>query len=221
MRIVQVSGSTGPGFVVEVHSVDSVEALEEFLEARGIQDRAIAAPDWVLPGITYDGADFVQPQVDPPTEPTPMPRTVEQVKAELDGIRERKMSEYVAQWGDLSKRELWPRLSPEIIDLAGKAPADVNPEAYPMLCGFVEESGFPVDPPEGETSADKETREGQLKAIVVGYGAKLRGHMRKHSFHLRRGEEKRNQLLSEYEALSDEEKLAWDAETAWAAEETS
>jgi hypothetical protein len=72
MRVAQVSGASGAGQVVGIHSADSVEAIEEFLSLRGIGDRAISAPSTAVQvGTVFDGTAFAQPS--PPPEPEPMP----------------------------------------------------------------------------------------------------------------------------------------------------
>ena len=101
MRIAQVSGSSGPGTVTQIHSVDSIAALEAFLAERGKKDRAIAAPDWVLPGITYDGADFVQP-----VEPEPE-LSSNITKQDVVDWAERKLQALVSDI-PITERTTWP-----------------------------------------------------------------------------------------------------------------
>lgn len=197
MRIAQVTGSSGAGVVAEIHESASVQALQEFLTARGIQGRAIAAPSsWVVVGTAYDGANFVVPEIEP--EPQREPATIEAITSELDLLRQQVIARYVAQWGEVSRIELWPLLDAEMVRAAGET--DLNPEAYPAIAGFLIASGF----------------EAPTAEQIAGAAASLRANKIEHVKFLRRGELLRQQAISEYDALTDEEKLSWDAAERWA-----
>jgi len=71
MRLAEIPGLSGPSTVAVIHSSDSVSDLEAFFVERGIEARAVEAPDWVQIGTAYDGEAFAQPS--PPPEPEPMP----------------------------------------------------------------------------------------------------------------------------------------------------
>ena len=194
MRLAQVSGVSGAGSVVAIHSAKSIQDLEEFFAARGIQDRAIAAPSsWVLPDIAFDGSTFVAPAQ--AAQPVPTPPTVEQLASELDGLREGATTAYVSTWGDLSKREMWPKLKPEIKELALiTSAAGVVVGAYPSIVGFLQGSGIT------SPSADE----------IYTTAAGLRAHQSAHIALLRRTEMLRAALITEYSALADDAaKLAW------------
>lgn len=203
MRLAEIPGLSGPANVAVIHSMDSVDALEEFLSLRGIEARAIEAPAWVEIGSVYDGTNFVGPEpTEPePTEPTPevVPLTIEQVRYQLDALREQATTEYVARWGDLSKRELWPLLDAEMIRAADETAETINPEKYPAIVGFLGASGQPT-----------------VGAAVFATAAGLRQHKVHHVAHLRRSELLREQLISDYAALTDADKLTWVAATEWA-----
>ena len=190
------------GAVTKIYgNAQSVEEIAAFFEAAGIVADAIEAPDWVQIGTTYDGEAFAQPP--PPPEPEPMPSptppTLEQVRSQLDSLREQTTAEYVARWGDLSRRELWPLLDAEMVRAAGETAETINPERYPAIVGFLSASGQPT-----------------VGAAVYAAAASLRQHKSHHVGHLRLSELLRERLLAEYEALPDPERLAWDAATAWA-----
>jgi hypothetical protein len=131
--------------------------------------------------------------------PAPTPPTLEQVRSQLDDLREQTTAEYVAHWGDLSKRELWPLLDAEMVRAAGETAETINPDRYPAIVGFLSASGQPT-----------------VGAAVYAAAASLRQHKSQHVGHLRLSELLRERLLAEYEALPDPERLAWDAATAWA-----
>jgi hypothetical protein len=197
MRLAEIPGLSGPADVTAIHSTSSVEALEEFLELRGIEARAVEAPPWVQTGTAYDGTAFVEPE--PAPEPEPIPPTLEQVRSQLDSLREQTTAEYVARWGDLSKRELWPLLDAEMVRAAGETVETINPERYPAIVGFLAASEQPT-----------------VGAAVYAAAASLRQHKSHHAGHLRLSELLRERLLTEYEAMTEAEKLAWDAVAAWA-----
>lgn len=207
MRLAQIPGQSGPANVAVIHSSESVAALEAFFTARGIEARAIEAPPWVEIGVLYDGEAFVEPapapEPAPMPEPMPMPEpippTLEQVRAQLDGLREQSTAEYVAQWGDLSKRELWPLLDAEMVRAASETAETINPDQYPEIVGFLAASGKPT-----------------VGSVVYSAAAALRQHKSHHVAHLRSSELLRERLLNEYDDLPAAEKLTWDAATAWA-----
>jgi len=213
MRIAQVTGTSGPGEVAEIHSTPSVEQLEKFFNRRGIEARAVEAPEWVQVGTAYDGTAFVQPpppsepepmplllvEPEPWVEPAPIPPTLEQVRSQLDSLREQTTAEYVARWGDLSKRELWPLLDAEMVRAVGETAETINPDRYPAIVGFLAASEQPT-----------------VGAAVYAAAATLRQHKSHHVGHLRLSELLRERLLIEYDDLPDPEKLTWDAATAWA-----
>ena len=200
MRLAEIPGLSGPANVAVIHSMDSVDALEEFLELRGIEARAIEAPAWVEIGTAYDGAEFVEPE---PTEteptPEPIPPTIEQVRFQLDSLREQATAEYIARWGNLSKQELWPLLDAEMVRAAGETVETINPEKYPAIGGFLEASGQPT-----------------VGAAVFAAAAGLRQHKAHHVAHLRRSEMLREQLINDYTALTNADRLTWNAATEWA-----
>jgi hypothetical protein len=197
MRLAEIPGLSGPADVTAIHSTSSVEALEEFLELRGIEARAVEAPPWVQTGTAYDGTAFVEPE--PAPEPEPIPPTLEQVRSQLDSLREQTTAEYVARWGDLSKRELWPLLDTEMVRAAGETVETINPDRYPAIVGFLAASEQPT-----------------VGAAVYAAAAALRQHKSHHVGHLRLSELLRERLLTEYDALPDAQKLTWNAATAWA-----
>jgi hypothetical protein len=179
--------------------MDSVDALEEFLELRGIEARAIEAPAWVEIGTAYDGANFVEPTPEPETTTEPIPLTIEQVRHQLDALREQATAEYIARWGNLSKQELWPLLDAEIVRAVGDTAETINPEKYPAIVGFLEASGQPT-----------------VGAAVFAAAAGLRQHKVNHVSHLRRSELLREQLINDYTALANADRLAWNAVAEWA-----
>jgi hypothetical protein len=213
MRLAEIPGLSGPSTVAVIHSSESVEALEEFLELSGIEARAVEAPDWVQIGTAYDGTAFAQPspapepepiplllvEPEPWVEPAPIPPTLEQVRSQLDSLREQTTAEYVARWGDLSKRELWPLLDAEMVRAVGETAETINPDRYPAIVGFLAASEQPT-----------------VGAAVYAAAATLRQHKSHHVGHLRLSELLRERLLIEYDDLPDPEKLTWDAATAWA-----
>jgi hypothetical protein len=73
MRLAEIPGLSGPSTVAVIHSSESVATLEAFFVARGIEARAVEAPDWVQIGTAYDGTDFVEPEPAPEPEPEPAP----------------------------------------------------------------------------------------------------------------------------------------------------
>jgi hypothetical protein len=202
MRLAQVTGLTGAGIVAEIHESASVQALQDFLDAREIEGRAVEAlSSWVRVGTGYDGINFVSPEVpvipEPePIEPTPTP--VDFIKSELDGLRQQAISKYIAQWGEVSKAELWPLLDAEMIRAA--TDLAVVPENYPAIVGFLIASGFPAPTAE----------------LIATTTANLRANKIAHVQFLRKGELWRQQLIAEYEALTDEQKLGWSAAVRWA-----
>lgn len=207
MRLAQIPGQSGPADVAVIHSSESIAALEAFFAARGIEARAVEAPPWVQIGSTYDGEAFVEPapapEPDPMPEPMPMPEpippTLEQVRAQLDALREQTITEYIAQWGDLSKRELWPLLDAEMVRAASETAETINPDRYPAIVGFLAASEQPT-----------------VGAAVYAAATALRQHKSHHVAHLRSSELLRERLLNEYDDLSAAEKLTWSAAAAWA-----
>ena len=196
MRIAQVTGTSGEGTVVELHETDSVEALLTFFGHRGIVARAIATQDLrVIAGTVYDGEAF-----EFPGEPAPIPATVEAVRAELDGLRQQAITEYVAQWGEASRADLWPLLDVEMREAASETVEELAVERYPAIAGFWSAS-FKTE----ATAAD-----------VIETAARLRTNKAAHSNFLRAGEIRRNLLLTEYAALDEAEQLEWSAPERWA-----
>ena len=193
MRIAQVSGSSGAGLVVAIHEQPSVSDLETFLTERGSSDRAIEAPQsWITVDTEYDGTNFVQPT--PPTTPPATPPTPEAVRAELDQLRENAVAEYVAKWGDLSKREMWQPLKQEIKELALITSAvDVVVGVYPSIVGFLQGSGV----------ADPSPQQ------IYDTAAALRAHQSAHLKELRRTEVLRETILNAYVAEPEADRLAW------------
>ncbi len=117
IRVAEVVG----GSARKIYSFESLANAEEFFAAAGIAAIAVEAPDWVQIGTAYDGTAFAQPPPAPEPEPMPAPTppTLEQVRSQLDALREQTTAEYVAQWGDLSRRELWPLLDAEMARAVG------------------------------------------------------------------------------------------------------
>ena len=200
MRLAEIPGLSGPASVAVIHSMDSVGALEEFFELRGIEARAIGAPAWVEIGTAYDGAEFVEPKpTEPEPTPEPIPPTIEQVRYQLDALREQATAEYIARWGNLSKQELWPLLDAEMVRAAGETVETINPEKYPAIVGVLEASGQPT-----------------VGAAVFAAAAGLRQHKVHHVAHLRRSEMLREQLINDYTALTNADRLTWNAANEWA-----
>jgi hypothetical protein len=94
MRIAQVTGLLGAGSVAEIHSMPSVEALEEFLALRGVEARALQAPDWVQVGTTYNGHAFAQPAPPPVPEPAPEWLTLDSLSWWVDGQYQGLLAEF-------------------------------------------------------------------------------------------------------------------------------
>jgi hypothetical protein len=200
MRLAQVTGLTGAGIVAEIHESASVQALQDFLDARGIEARAVEAlSSWVRVGTAYDGTNFVVPETPPTPDPIePTPASVEAITQELDSLRQQAIDKYIAQWGEVSKAELWPLLDAEMIRAASDLA--VVPENYPAIVGFLIASGF------SSPSAE----------LIAATTANLRANKIVHVQFLRKGELWRHQLIAEYEALTDEQKLSWSAAVRWA-----
>ena len=198
MRIAEVSG----GAVVAIHSSPSVANLQEFLTLRGVVAQAVEAPAWVQIGTAYDGTDFVEPEPAHAPEPLPLPapRTVHQIANELDIIREQKISDYISQWGNISKIELWPMLSEEIARAATVTAETLLIDEFPSITGFLIASGVEVP----------------TAAQIYGTAASLRLNKIAHVSLLRKTELIRQQLILQYQELSHEAKLTWVAAMAWA-----
>lgn len=175
--------------IVDAYEGHSIEELESALGGQG--------------GAYYEnpegkplGALWEEPSLIPEPQAPPV---LEVIRAQLDRLREQTTIEYVAQWGDLSKRELWPLLDAEIVRAASETPETINPAQYPAIVGFLAASELPTVP-----------------NAVHAAAANLRQHKAQHVGQLRRSELLRERLLREYAALPEAEKRAWDAAAAWA-----
>jgi hypothetical protein len=222
MRLAEIPGLSGPSTVAVIHSSESVATLEAFFAARDIEARAVEAPDWVQIGTAYDGTDFVEPE--PAPEPFPEPSaipvlTLAEARAQLDAIRERLLSDYVAQWGEASRREIWNLLAADVRDITGVPIASIIPDAYPNLVGFLIGSNdlpmsYPADT--GGSEAEQAQRLALQQQLLAGVAANLRGHQSQHVALVRRTEQQRARAIAAFEALDEVAKEAWDAATAWA-----
>jgi hypothetical protein len=202
MRIAQVTGLTGSGIVAEIHESPSVEALQNFLDARQIEARAIEAlSSWVAVGTVFDGENFVAPEPPEVVDPiTPEPPSVAEIVAQLDSLRHQSINEYIGQWGADSKEHLWPLLDSEILRALNEDPEQFDSiEAYPSLTGFLRGRGVLSPTP----------------AHVLGVAQSLRQNKIAHAEFLSKTESVRNFLRDEYAALTDEDKLTWSAQSRW------
>ena len=205
MRIAQVTGSEGAGIVAEIHETESAEALQAFLDARQIEARAVEAlSSRIVVGTEYDGESFVFPAPPEPIEviePAIEPPSVENIVAQLDGLRHQAINDYIGQWGTDSKEHLWPLLDSEIARALNEVPAQFeNIEAYPSLTGFLKGRGNLSPTP----------------AQIIGVAQSLRQNKIAHAEFLSKTEAIRNSLRDEYATLTDEEKLEWSAQARWA-----
>ena len=145
--------------------------------------------------------------------------TLAEARAQLDAIRERLLSDYVAQWGEASRREIWNLLAADVRDITGVPTANIIPDAYPNLVGFLAGSSdlpmpYPADT--GGSEAEQAQRLALQQQLLAGVAANLRGHQSQHVALVRRTEQQRARAISAFEALDDVAKEAWDAATAWA-----
>jgi hypothetical protein len=205
MRLAQVTGTTGSGIVSEIHESPSVEELQNFLDARQIEARAIEAlSSWVTVGTVFDGENFVAPEPPEVVEPepiTPEPASLQDVVSQLDSLRHQSIDEYIGQWGADSKEHLWPLLDSEILRALNEDPEQFDSiEAYPSLTGFLRGRGVLSPTP----------------AHVLGVAQSLRQNKIAHAEFLSKTESVRNLLRDEYAALTDEDKLTWSAQSRWA-----
>ena len=205
MRIAQVTGLEGSGIVAEIHETESAEALQAFLDARQIEARAVEAlSSRVVVGTEYDGESFVFPAPPEPIEviePEIEPLSVADIVGQLDSLRRQVIQEYINEWGQDSKEELWPVLDPEMVRAATETAQTLVVASYPAIAGFVIESQGIAEP---------------TPAHILGAAAGLRENKVAHVRFLRRTEQIRRDLRDEYAALSKEEKLEWSAQARWA-----
>jgi hypothetical protein len=96
MRLAEIPGLSGPSTVAVIHSSESVATLEAFFVARGIEARAVEAPDWVQIGTAYNGTAFSQPSPAPEPAPEPEPAwlTPESVTWWIDGQYQALLAEF-------------------------------------------------------------------------------------------------------------------------------
>jgi len=234
MRLAEIPGLSGPSTVAVIHSSESVATLEAFFAARGIEARAVEAPDWVQIGTPYDGTAFAQPSPPPEPEPAPEPEpmpaptppTLEQVRSQLNWLREQALADYIDLWGEASQRIMWGLLATDLRAIAGVAVGDILPAAYPNLVGFLIGSSlkdpdenpisYPADTEEELTETQQAQRLAMRQQLIFTAANNLRHHQEQHMAFARRTEELRTKIIEEYFDLPDPEKLAWDAATAWA-----
>ena len=199
MRLAQVTGLSGVGIVSEIHESTSVQALQDFLNARGIEARAVEAlSSWVTIGISYDGTNFVVPELpDPPDSVEPTPASVDVIAQELDYLRQQSINHYISHWGEVSKTEMWPILDAEMVRASNDS--NVISANYPALTGFLVASGF--SNPSSE--------------LINTTIANLKSNKNAHVQFLRKGELRRQYLVAQYSALTDEQKLSWSSAERW------
>lgn len=186
MRVVLVKN----GIVSQAYNGKSLEELESALGKQGgeylAHETAVVGSRW--------------PEVEAAQESDPEPMTTQEVTAQLDQIRQQLVTDYIAQWGYISKRDMWPELDSESRELASFTDAALAlPEKYSAITGFLLGSG--VEEP---------------TAIQIHETAsKLRGYKSRHIQLLRRSEIVRTQLIEKYQNISDTEKLNWNSQSEW------
>jgi hypothetical protein len=215
------------GNVAEFYSSISIEDVEAYLAQKNLPGDLIEAPDWVVIGTAYDGTGFVEPVPAPEPEPMPLPvPTLTEARAALDVIREQALANYIAKWGEASRREMWGLLATDLRDIAGVPAGNILPAAYPNLVGFLigstikDPAGNPISYPADTEEELTETEQAQRLAIrqqlIFTAANNLRHHQTNHMAFVRRTEEQRARAIEAFDALDDDDKLAWNAATAWA-----
>jgi hypothetical protein len=178
--------------------IDTTRNIVEL--AYPVEAQFIECDELVQRGWLYENDTFLDPNYTPPSLPVPL--TTRQLKAELDGLREQEIAEYISQWGTASRQELWPLLEKELMRIAD----DESPTAtrYPTLVGFIE-----------ATDSEADITPELLKAT----GLHLIEYRKAHSKKLRETEIRRNSLVEKYLALTEAEQLEWDSASEWGAAE--
>lgn len=191
MIFAQLNNATST--VMNLYTTDKVESLRKLLPLDSV---LVEAPLGTKIGDIYKDMTFT-----PAEHITPIiEKSIEEVRAQLDNIRETVVATYVDQWGDLSKREMWDRLATEINKMSAFVSSeDINVTEYPCLVGFLQGSGVASPSP----------------SQVFEVANNLRSHQTSHIALLRSTEVKRNILLAEYEALSEQQKRNCDVHLAW------